>query len=122
MLRYSYSSLHGKCEETLIYLIPQFSTLLLFLFLISFYIFLSYGSVRLLLAYYKGLLSFHALSNIRHILFSNSVHSTSLHIFTSCASITFLPPGHFISPHFRFGVNPLYFQLSLALFYNVHSS
>jgi len=36
MLHYAYLSLHGKCKDTLIYLIPQFSTLLLFLFLISF--------------------------------------------------------------------------------------
>jgi hypothetical protein len=87
-----------------------------------FYIFLSYGSMRLLLTYYKGLLSFHALSAINHILFSNSVHSTYLHIFTSCTSITFLPLGLFISPRFRFHVNTLYFQLSLVLYYNVHSS
>jgi hypothetical protein len=80
-----------------------------------FYIFLSYGSMRLLLAYYKGLLSFHASSNIHHILFSNSVHSTYLHNFTSCTSITF------ISPCFRFDVNALYFQLSLVSYYNVHS-
>ena len=78
------------------------------------YIFLSYGTMPLLLAYYKGLLSFHALSNIHHILFSSSVHSTYLHIFTSCTSITF------ISPRFRFGVNTLYFQLSLVLYYNVN--
>lgn len=80
-----------------------------------FYIFLSYGSVRLLLAYNKGLLSFHALSNIHHILFSKSVHSTYLHIFTSCTSIMF------ISLRFRFDVNTLYFQLSLVLCYNFHS-
>jgi len=108
----------------LIYLIPQFFTLslFLFLFLISFYIFLSYDSMRLLLAYYKGLLSFYALSNIYHILFSNSVHSTYPYIFTSCTSITFLPPGLFISPCVWFDVNTLYFQLSFVLYYNVHSS
>jgi hypothetical protein len=80
-----------------------------------FYIFLSYGSMLLLLAYYKGLLSFSALSNIHHILFSYSVHSTYLHIFISCTNITF------ISPLFRFEVNTLCFQLSLVLYYNVHS-
>lgn len=36
-------------------------------------------------------------------------------------SITFLHPGFFIFPRFRFDVNTLYFQLSFVLYYNVFS-
>jgi hypothetical protein len=117
MLHYAYSSLHAKCEDTLIYFIPQFSTLLPFLisFTFSSRIVQCVSCLLTRRDYYRFML---CLTSII-FLYSNSVHSTYLHIFTSCGtSITFLLLGLFISSRFRFDVNTLYFQLSFVLYYN----